>query len=48
MLLAARWTVSLSLVAFIGGGLVGLALLLARLAQVPGARRFVAGHVQLF
>ena len=48
LLLAARWTVSLSLIAFIGGGLVGLALLLARLAPVPGAHRFVAGYVQLF
>ncbi len=48
LLLAARWTVGLSLVAFIGGGLVGLALLLARLAQLPGAQRGVAGYVQLF
>ena len=48
LLLAARWTVGLSLVAFIGGGIVGLALLLARLAQVPGAQRGVAGYVQLF
>ena len=37
-LLAARWTVALSLIAFIGGGLVGLALLLARLAQLPAHR----------
>ncbi len=48
LLLAARWTVGLSLIAFIGGGLVGLALLLARLAQVPGAQRGVAAYVQLF
>jgi polar amino acid transport system permease protein len=48
LLLAARWTVALSLIAFIGGGLVGLALLLARLAQVPGAQRGVAAYVQLF
>ncbi len=48
LLLAARWTVGLSLVAFIGGGLVGLALLLARLANVPGAQRGVAAYVQLF
>ncbi len=48
LLLAARWTVGLSLVAFIGGGLVGLALLLARLARLPGAQRGVAGYVQLF
>ena len=48
LLLAARWTVALSLIAFIGGGLVGLALLLARLAQLPGAQGFVAAYVQLF
>ena len=48
LLLAARWTVALSLVAFIGGGLVGMALLVARTARWPGAERFVAGYVQLF
>ena len=37
LLLAARWTVLLSLVAFVGGGLVALALLLARLAKWRGA-----------
>ena len=30
LLLAARWTVSLSLIAFISGGLVGLVLLVLR------------------
>jgi polar amino acid transport system permease protein len=48
LLLAARWTVALSLIAFVGGGVVGLALLLVRLAQVPGAQRGVAAYVQLF
>ena len=48
LLLAARWTVGLSLIAFIGGGLVGLALLLARLARLPGAQRGVGAYVQLF
>ena len=48
LLLAARWTVVLSLIAFVGGGLVGLALLLARLAKVRGAERGVAAYVQLF
>ena len=48
LLLALRWTVGLSLIAFIGGGLVGLALLVARTARWPGAERFVAGYVQLF
>ena len=48
LLLALRWTVALSLVAFIGGAIVGLALLIARLAKLPGAERLVSGYVQLF
>ena len=48
LLLAARWTVALSLIAFVGGAVVGLALLLARLAKLPGAQRGVALYVQLF
>ena len=48
LLLAGRWTVALSLVAFIGGGLVGLALLLARLAKLRGAETGVSAYVQLF
>ncbi len=48
LLLAARWTVVLSIIAFVGGGLVGLGLLLARLARWPGAQVIVAGDVQLF
>ena len=48
LLLAARWTVLLSLIAFIGGGLVGLALLIARIAKLRFADRLVAGYVQLF
>ena len=48
LLLAARWTVALSLIAFIGGGLVGLALLVIRLGPSRWAQRLVAGYVQLF
>jgi polar amino acid transport system permease protein len=48
LLLAARWTVLLSLIAFLGGGLVGLALLIARIAKLRFADRLVAGYVQLF
>jgi polar amino acid transport system permease protein len=48
LLLAARWTVVLSLIAFIGGGLVGLGLLVARLTPSRAARRAVDGYVQLF
>jgi polar amino acid transport system permease protein len=48
LLLAARWTVVLSLIAFIGGGLVGLVLLVFRLSKTPGANKLVGGYVQLF
>jgi polar amino acid transport system permease protein len=48
LLLAGRWTVALSLIAFVGGAAVGLALLLARLAKLPGAPRGVSLYVQLF
>jgi polar amino acid transport system permease protein len=48
LLLAARWTVALSLIALVGGGLLGAALLLARLARWPGAATAVSAYVQLF
>ncbi|MES3001436.1 MAG: amino acid ABC transporter permease [Pseudomonadota bacterium] len=48
LLLAGRWTVALSLIAFIGGGLVGLALLILRLTSSVWAHRFVSSYVQLF
>ncbi len=48
LLLAARWTVGLSLIAFVGGGVVGMALLVARTARLPGAQVLVGGYVQLF
>jgi polar amino acid transport system permease protein len=48
LLLAARWTVLLSLIAFIGGGLVGIALLIARIAKLRGADTLVGAYVQLF
>jgi polar amino acid transport system permease protein len=48
LLLALRWTVGLSLIAFVGGSLLGMALLVLRLSKLPGARRFVAVYVQLF
>ncbi len=48
LLLAARWTVALSLIALAGGGLLGAALLLARLARWPGAATAVSAYVQLF
>jgi polar amino acid transport system permease protein len=48
LLLALRWTVGLSLIAFIGGSVVGLLLLMLRLSKFPGATAFVSGYVQLF
>lgn len=48
LLLASRWTVVLSLIAFVGGGLVGLALLVLRLTPSRAAQMLVAGYVQLF
>lgn len=48
LLLAARWTIALSLVAFVGGGIVGLALLVARTTPSRGLQRFVAAYVGLF
>jgi polar amino acid transport system permease protein len=48
LLQATRWTVGLSVIAFIGGGLVGLLLLMLRLSRWPGANAVVAGYVQLF
>ena len=46
--LAARWTVALSLVAFIGGGIVGLLLLFARIGGGRIAQTLIAGYVQVF
>lgn len=48
LLLAARWTVVLSLIAFVGGGLVGAALLVLRIGGGRPAARAVAAYVQLF
>lgn len=48
LLLAARWTVALSLIAFAGGGLVGLGLLIARLSGLRGVQTLISVYVQLF
>jgi polar amino acid transport system permease protein len=48
LLLAGRWTVALSLIAFVGGGVVGLLLLVLRLTRAPWAVRFVGAYVQIF
>lgn len=48
LLLALRWTVVLSLIAFVCGGLLGLGLLVLRLSKLPGAVKAVAVYVQVF
>jgi polar amino acid transport system permease protein len=48
LLLAGRWTIALSLIAFLGGAAVGLLLLILRLTSAPWAVRFVAAYVQVF
>ena len=48
LLLAARWTLVLSLIAFVGGGLVGLALLVARTLPLKSLQLAVAAYVQVF
>ncbi|GGB00643.1 amino acid ABC transporter permease [Agarivorans gilvus] len=48
LLLAARWTVLLSLIAFASGGLVALLLTFMRLSRNPVLTGFVKGYVELF
>ncbi|MHA4735300.1 amino acid ABC transporter permease [Ensifer adhaerens] len=48
LMLAARWTIVLSLIAFVGGGIVGMALLVARLTRFTWLRWSVIGYVQVF
>jgi His/Glu/Gln/Arg/opine family amino acid ABC transporter permease subunit len=45
---AVRWTVLLSVVAFIGGGIGGLGVALARTAPSAWLRDVAAGYIQLF
>ncbi|BEU04017.1 ABC transporter permease [Agarivorans sp. OAG1] len=48
LLLAARWTVLLSLIAFASGGLVALLLTFMRISKNPVLSAFVKGYVELF
>ncbi|UFH48937.1 amino acid ABC transporter permease [Pseudomonas sp. KNUC1026] len=48
LLLAARWTVLLSLTAFIGGTLVASALVVARLSRHRWAHRLIRAYTELF
>ena len=48
LLLAARWTVALSAIAFAGGAAAGLLLLLARIGRRTWLRRSAALYVEMF
>jgi len=48
LLLALRWTIVLSLIAFVGGGAVGALLLLLRLSGGRAAERLIGLYVQVF
>ena len=48
LLLAARWTVALSLVAFALGGLVGLAVLFARVGHAKPLRWGAVAFIEVF
>ncbi len=48
LLLAARWTVLLSIVAFVGGAVVGMLVLFLRISKNRWSRRFSSGYIALF
>jgi polar amino acid transport system permease protein len=48
LLLAARWTVLLSLVAFICGGMSGIALLMMRTSKSRALRTFARTYIEVF
>lgn len=48
MLVATRWTLALSLAAFVGGGLLGIVIMLLRLSRKPWARVVSTAYVELF
>ncbi len=45
---AAQWTIALSLIAFAGGAVLGLALALLRTSEQPAAVRFSTAFIQVF
>jgi polar amino acid transport system permease protein len=48
ILQAAQWTIALSLIAFVGGAIGGLAVALARTADNPLAQRVATAFIQVF
>jgi polar amino acid transport system permease protein len=48
LLWSARWTVLLSLIAFVSGGIVGLIILFMRVSHNPVLRAMTSGYIEFF
>ena len=48
LLAATRWTIALSLIAFVSGGGVGLLLLFARVSRIEPLELFTKGYIEFF
>lgn len=48
LLMATRWTILLALIAFAGGGVIGLVVAALRVAPLPPLRWLAAGYIQFF
>jgi polar amino acid transport system permease protein len=48
LLLALRWTVLLSVVGFLGGGLIGMGIAMMRVSRRPVLRGFAIGYIRVF
>lgn len=48
LLLATRWTVLLSIVSFVGGGIIGLAIMVLRIQAKAVPRRIAWAYIELF
>ncbi len=48
LLTGLKWTLALSVVGFVGGGIAGLAVALARTSELPLLERVTAGYIALF
>jgi len=47
LLLATRWTILLSVIAFIGGGIVGFAIMLLRVSDLKALRALSIGYIDI-
>ncbi|RYE45911.1 MAG: amino acid ABC transporter permease [Hyphomicrobiales bacterium] len=48
LIMATRWTILLALIAFAGGGVIGLIVAALRVAPIPPLRWLAAGYIQFF